>query len=65
VHPGEARYLKEKAPVDVKTNSAGEFTIKPDRAGGFVVMTRFRPEPAAAGKDGVSYTYSLVFEATD
>jgi uncharacterized GH25 family protein len=65
VHPGEARYLKEKAPVDVKTNSAGEFTIKPDRAGAFVVMTRFRPEPAAAGKEGVSYTYSLVFEATD
>jgi uncharacterized GH25 family protein len=65
VYAGEARYSQQKAPVEVKTNAAGEFSIKPDRAGAFVAMTRFRPEPAAAGKDGVSYTYSLVFEATD
>lgn len=65
VYAGESRYIKDKAPREVKTNSAGEFSVKPDRSGVFVVMTRFRPEPAAAGKDGVSYTYSLVFEATD
>lgn len=65
LYAGEARYTQQKAPVEVKTNAAGEFSIKPDRSGVFVVMTRFRPEPAATGKDGVSYTYSLVFEATD
>jgi uncharacterized GH25 family protein len=65
VHAGESRYSQQKAPVEVKTNAAGEFSLKPDRSGVFVAMTRFRPEPAADGKDGISYTYSLVFEATD
>lgn len=62
---GDSRYTDRKAPVESKTDANGQFSIKPDRAGVFVVMTRFRPEPAADGKDGVSYTYSLVFEATD
>ena len=65
VYAGEARYSLQKAPVEVKASAAGEFSIKPDRSRVFVVMTRYRPEPAAAGKEGVSYTYSLVFEATD
>jgi uncharacterized GH25 family protein len=65
LYVGEARYSQQKAPVELKTDAAGEFSIKPDRSGVFVAMTRFRPEPAATGKDGVSYTYSLVFEATD
>jgi hypothetical protein len=65
LHAGNARYSQQQAPVELKTNAAGELSIKPDRAGVFVVMTRFRPAPAADGKDGVSYTYSLVFEATD
>jgi uncharacterized GH25 family protein len=65
LHAGESRYSRQRAPVEVKTNATGEFSIKPDRSGVFVVMTRYRPEPVANGKDGVSYTYSLVFEATD
>lgn len=65
LYVGNARYSDQKAPIEVKTDAAGQFSIKPDRAGVFIAMTRFRPEPAANGKDGVSYTYSLVFEATD
>jgi uncharacterized GH25 family protein len=65
VNAGDSRYSNQKAPVEMKTDASGQFSIKPDRAGVFVAMTRFRPTPAADGKDGVSYTYSLVFEATD
>jgi hypothetical protein len=65
LHAGDSRYSQRQAPVELKTNAAGELSIKADRSGVFVAMTRFRPAPAADGKDGVSYTYSLVFEATD
>ncbi|MET0533389.1 MAG: DUF4198 domain-containing protein [Steroidobacter sp.] len=65
VYAGDARYSDQKAPIEVKTDATGQFAIKLDRNGVFVAMTRYRPEPAVDGKDGVSYTYSLVFEATD
>lgn len=65
LHAGDSRYSQQQAPVELKTNAAGELSIKPDRSGILVAMTRFRPQPSADGKDGVSYTYSLVFEATD
>jgi uncharacterized GH25 family protein len=65
VHAGDSRYSNQKAPTEVTTDATGQFSIKPERAGVFVAMTRFRPEPAADGQQGVSYTYSLVFEATD
>lgn len=65
VYAGGGCYSDQKAPLEVTTDAAGQFSFKPDRAGVFVAMTRFRPAPPANGKEGVSYTYSVVFEATD
>jgi hypothetical protein len=61
---GGMRYDDKKIVAEVKTDSKGRFTLSPDRPGVFVAMTRYRPHPAADSTQGVSYTYSVVFEAT-
>jgi uncharacterized GH25 family protein len=65
VYSSDARYSDKKIFAEITTDSAGKFSIKPDKPGAYVAMTRFRPAPAADGQSGVSYTYSLVFEATE
>lgn len=64
VYSDDARYADKKVFAEVTTDAAGKFSIKPDKPGAYVAMTRYRPAPAAEGTTGVSYTYSLVLEAT-
>ncbi|MET0498860.1 MAG: DUF4198 domain-containing protein [Steroidobacteraceae bacterium] len=65
VYDDKARYSDKKIVAEVTTDGAGRFVIKPEKAGAYVAMTRYRPAPVADGQTGVSYTYSLVVEATD
>lgn len=65
VYADNARYSDKKVFAEVTTDSSGRFSIKPDKSGVYVAMTRYRPAPEATGEKGVSYTYSVVFEATE
>lgn len=65
VYRDQARYTDKKILAEVVTDSAGRFSVKPDRPGVYVAMARHRPVPAADSAKGVSYTYSVVFEATE
>lgn len=65
VYRDGARYADKKTLAEVKTDAAGVFAITPDRPGVYVAITRYRPAPTADSTRGVSYTYSVVFEATD
>jgi uncharacterized GH25 family protein len=65
VYSGNARYSDKKVFAETTTDGTGHFSIKPDKAGVYLAMTRFRPTPAAGSQQGVSYTYSVVFEATE
>jgi len=65
VYSDGARYSDKKIFAEVTTDSAGQFSIKPDKPGAYLAMARYRPAPAADGDKGVSHTYSLVFEATE
>ena len=63
VFRGGMRYEERKVVADVTTDANGRFTIHVDRPGAYVAMTRYRPQPSANSTRGVSYTYSVVFEA--
>jgi uncharacterized GH25 family protein len=64
VYRGGMRYDERKLSAEVVSDSKGRFEFKTDRPGVYVAMTRYRPQPAADATSGVSYTYSVVFEAT-
>jgi uncharacterized GH25 family protein len=49
-------------PLEVVSDAAGRVTIKVDRPGDYLAMTRHRINPAD-GKPGRSLTYALTFEA--
>jgi uncharacterized GH25 family protein len=63
VYRGGGRYAENKVVAEVTTDTQGRFTLTPDQPGQYVAMTRYRPQPNAQSTQGVSYTYSLVFEA--
>jgi uncharacterized GH25 family protein len=65
VYANDARYADKKIFAEVTTDAAGRFAIAPDKPGVFIAMTRYRPAPAAASNEGVSYTYSVVFEVAN
>ena len=49
--------------AEVTTDKEGRFSFKPDKAGVYLAMSRYRPAPSTDGREGVSYTYSVVVEA--
>lgn len=63
VYRGGGRYAEKKIVAEVTTDAQGRFAIAPEQPGQYVAMTRYRPQPNAQSTQGVSYTYSLVFEA--
>ena len=65
VYTGNARYSDKKTFAELTTDASGQFSIKPDKAGVYLAMTRYRPTPAKDSQAGTSYTYSVVFEATE
>lgn len=65
VYAGQARYSDTKAVAEVKTDKEGRFAFKPERAGVYIAMSRYRPAPPTDSSQGVSYTYSVVLEATE
>lgn len=65
VYAGQARYSDKKAVAEVTTDKAGRFSFKPEKPGVYLAMSRHRPTPAKDSLQGVSYTYSVVLEATE
>ncbi|MDY6948648.1 MAG: DUF4198 domain-containing protein [Pseudomonadota bacterium] len=65
VYAGQARYSDKTAVAAVTTDEAGRFSFKPQRPGVYLAMSRHRPAPARDSQQGVSYTYSVVIEATE
>lgn len=63
VFRGGGRYVGKKIHAEITTDAQGRFSVRLDRPGAYVAMTRYRPQPNAQSTQGVSYTYSLVFEA--
>ncbi|MBM0105713.1 DUF4198 domain-containing protein [Steroidobacter sp. S1-65] len=65
VYSGGQRYSDKKAFAEVVTDEAGRFSFTPDKPGVYLAMSRHRPAPAPESPQGVSYTYSVVLEATE
>lgn len=65
MYAGQARYADKKAIAEVTTDKEGRFTFKADKPGVYLAMSRHRPTPAKEVSQGVSYTYSVVIEATE
>lgn len=65
VYAGQARYSDKKAVAEVVTDKAGRFSFKPEKPGVYIAMSRHRPTPGKEASQGVSYTYSVVIEATE
>ena len=65
VYIGQQRYSDKKAFAEVITDKAGRFSFKPDKPGVYLAMSRHRPTPSQDSQQGVSYTYSVVVEATE
>jgi hypothetical protein len=65
IYSGQQRYSDKKVFAEVTTDASGQFSVKPDKPGPYLALSRYRPTPKADSAQGVSYTYSLVFEATD
>jgi uncharacterized GH25 family protein len=65
IHFGNERYANKKMYAQVVTNEAGRFSVRIERPGVYLAMTRYRLEPKAAGEPATSHTYSVTFEATD
>ena len=63
IYRGGMRHAQRKMFAEVTTDAQGRFAIEPDAPGPYVAVTRYRPQPNAGSTQGVSYTYSLVFEA--
>lgn len=64
VYTGQARYSDKKAFAELTTDAAGRFSFKPDKPGVYLAMSRYRPTPGKDSQRAVSYTYSVVLEAT-
>jgi uncharacterized GH25 family protein len=65
VHFHDERYSGKKIYAETKTDAAGGFSVKLERPGIYLAMTRHRLLPAAEGQPGTSHTYSVTFEATE
>lgn len=65
IYAGQARYSDTKAVAEMTTDGAGRFAFKPERPGVYIAMSRYRPTPEKESLQGVSYTYSVVIEATE
>jgi hypothetical protein len=65
VHFGDERYSDKKIYAEAVTDAAGVFSVRLDKPGVYLAMSRYRVEPDAAGGTAASYTYSITFEATD
>jgi uncharacterized GH25 family protein len=65
VHFDDERYSGKKIYAETKTDAAGHFSVKLERPGIYLAMTRQRLLPAAEGQPGTSHTYSVTFEATE
>lgn len=65
IYRDNARYSDKKVVAEVKTDSAGRFAFKPESQGVYLAMTRYRPPPHPEAAEGVSYTYSVVFEVSE
>lgn len=65
VYGGKALSADQKPFAEVTTDQQGRFSFKPGEPGIYLAMSRHRPTPAKDGQQGVSYTYSVVLEATE
>jgi uncharacterized GH25 family protein len=65
IHSDDERYSDKKLYAETKTDASGRFSVKPDRPGVYLAMTRHRLLPATDGQPGTSHTYSVTFEATE
>jgi uncharacterized GH25 family protein len=65
VHFGDERYSDKKIYAEAVTDASGIFSVKLDKPGVYLAMSRYRVEPEASGGAAASYTYSITFEATD
>lgn len=65
VYAGQARYSDKKVVAEVTSDQAGRFSFKPEKPGVYLAMSRHRPTPPQESLQGVSYTYSVVIEATE
>lgn len=65
IHIGNERYSDKKLYAQAVTDDAGRFSVRMERPGVYLAMTRYRLEPKSAGEIATSHTYSVTFEATD
>lgn len=65
VYGGKALAADQKPFAEVTTDQEGRFSFKPSEPGAYLAMSRHRPTPAKDSQQGVSYTYSVVLEATE
>jgi len=65
VHAGDERYSNRKIYAETRSDGAGVFTVKLDRPGLYLGMTRYRLLPAMKDEPGTSHTYAVTFEATE
>ncbi|HWK50705.1 MAG TPA: DUF4198 domain-containing protein [Steroidobacter sp.] len=65
VYGGKAVSADQKPFAEATTDQQGRFSFKPGEPGIYLAMSRHRPTPAQDGQQGVSYTYSVVLEATE
>ena len=65
VFGGKALSADQKPFAEVTTDKEGRFSFKPSEPGVYLAMSRYRPTPAKESQQGVSYTYSVVVEATE
>jgi uncharacterized GH25 family protein len=65
IHSDDERYSTKKLYAETRTDAAGHFSVKLERPGIYLAMTRHRLLPAADGQPGTSHTYSVTFEATE
>ncbi|WP_157995440.1 DUF4198 domain-containing protein [Peristeroidobacter soli] len=65
VYGAKALSADQKPFAEVTTDKDGRFSFKPSAPGAYLAMSRHRPTPAKDSQQGVSYTYSVVLEATE
>jgi uncharacterized GH25 family protein len=65
IYGAKAMSADQKPFAEVTTDKDGRFSFKPSEAGVYLAMSRYRPAPSKDGQQGVSYTYSVVLEATE
>nr|WP_298720654.1 DUF4198 domain-containing protein [uncultured Steroidobacter sp.] len=65
VYGATAVSADQKPFAQLVTDGQGRFSFKPSEPGIYLAMSRHRPTPAKESQQGVSYTYSVVLEATE